>query len=88
MMRQTRTETETALSQQGLQRRAPVVEVIDDDTAAVLRRKSADERLKIVDLLYRLAWRLVDGNIRSEHPDWDNRQVRQATAQRIAGGTN
>jgi len=69
-------------------RRRPVIEFVEDQMAAVLRRKSGSERLKIVDALYRTAWRLVEGNIRAEHPDWDDRHVRRAVAERIAGGTH
>jgi len=46
------------------------------------------QRLKIVDALYRSAWNLIEMNVRSSHPDWDEPQVRAAVAARIAGGTN
>ncbi len=69
-------------------RREPLIEVVDDDMAEVLRRKTGAERLKIVDALYRAAWQLVEWNVRAEHPDWDERCVRRAVAERIAGGTD
>jgi hypothetical protein len=68
--------------------RKPVVEVVDDDMAEVLRRKSGWGRLKIVDALYRTAWELIEGNVRHDHPDWDQQRVRRAVAQRIAGGSD
>ena len=65
--------------------REPVIEVVDDDMAEVLRRKTRWERLKIVDALYETAWQLVEWNVRTDHPDWDYTRVRRAVAQRIAG---
>jgi len=69
-------------------KRAPVIEVVDDEMADVLRRKTGAERLQIVDALYRAAWQLAESNIRSSHPDWTVVPVRSAVAQRIAGGTD
>jgi hypothetical protein len=63
-------------------------EVVDDAMAEVLRRKTGAERLRIVDALYRAAWKLIEANVRATHTDWDDAQVRRAVAARIAGGTN
>jgi hypothetical protein len=68
--------------------RKMVVEVVDNEMAAVLRRKTGAQRLKIVDSLYRSAWRLIETNVRCVHPDWNDLQVRAAVAARIAGGTD
>ena len=68
--------------------RRMVIELVDEKMAAVLRRKTGAQRLKIVDALYRSAWNLIEMNVRSSHPDWDEPQVRAAVAARIAGGTN
>ena len=65
-----------------------VVEVVEDEMAAVLRRKTGAQRLRIVDALYRSAWNLIETNVRGSHPDWDDRQVRVAVAARIAVGTD
>ena len=48
-----------------MDRREPVIEVVDDDMAEVLRRKTGAQRLKIIDALYRTAWQLAESNIRS-----------------------
>ena len=71
-----------------MDRREPVIEVVDDDMAEVLRRKTGAQRLKIIDALYRTAWQLAESNIRSRHPDWSPLQIQRAVAQRIAGGTD
>jgi hypothetical protein len=61
---------------------------VDDAMADVLRRKSGSQRLAIMNLLYRSAWRLIETNIRSTHQDWDKNQVRREIAADISGGTN
>lgn len=71
-----------------MSRREPVIEVVDDDMAAVLRQKTGWERLKIIDTLYQMAWQLAESNIRTRHSDWTDEQVRRAVAERIAGATD
>jgi len=71
-----------------MNRRRMVIEVVEDEMAAVLRRKTGAQRLKIVDALYRSAWNLIETNVRGSHPDWNEPQVRAAVAARIAGGTD
>jgi hypothetical protein len=70
------------------QARAPVIEVVDNAVAAVLRRKSGGERLRMVDALYRSARRLIEANVRLTHPDWDAAATRREVARRMAGGTD
>lgn len=69
-----------------LRRWPPVIEVIDDDMAAVLRGKTGAQRLAIVDALHRTARRLIETNIRSVHPGWNDQKVNRAVAERIARG--
>lgn len=71
-----------------LRRWPPVIEVIDDDMAAVLRGKTGAQRLAIVDTLYDVAWMLAESNVRSRHPEWSDDEVRQAVARRIAHETD
>ena len=68
--------------------REPDIEVVDDDMAAVLRRMTGWERLKIVDMLYDAAWQLFEWNIRADHPEWDESQIQRAVAEQIAGMTD
>jgi hypothetical protein len=65
----------------------PVVEMMTDDEARVYQQKTGAERLKIVDMLYRSARRLIEANVRESHPEWDDLRVRRAVAERITGGT-
>jgi len=68
-----------------LPRRKPVIEVIDDDMAEVLRGKTGFERLRLGGVLFRSASRLIEQSIRNSHPDWDDAAVRRELARRIAG---
>ena len=68
--------------------RRRVIEVVEDEMATVLRRKTGAQRLKIVDALYRSAWNLIETNVRASHPDWKKPQIRAAVAARISGGTD
>jgi hypothetical protein len=65
--------------------RSPSTEVVTDAMADVLRRKTGAQRLAIVDALYLGAWDLIEGNVRSTHPGWNNARVTAAVAARIAG---
>jgi hypothetical protein len=65
-----------------------VIEVVEDEMAEVLKRKTGEARLQIVDVLYRSAWQLIESNVLVSHPDWDAAQVRAAVAARIAGGAH
>ena len=71
-----------------MQPRRMVIEMVDDDMAAVLRRKSGAERLRIVDSLHGAAWQLIEYNILSRHPDSSTQQVRNAVAKRISGDSD
>lgn len=62
------------------------IEVIDDQTADVLRRKTGAERLRIADEMYSWARRTLTSHLRSEHPDWDEGRVVREVARRLSHG--
>ena len=66
-------------------RRQPVIEVIDDQMADVLRAKSGAEKLAIADRMFRSARDLIRASVRAMHPDWSDEQVYAEAARRIAG---
>jgi Rv0078B-related antitoxin len=68
-------------------RRPPVIEVIDDRMAALLRRKTGAEKLLLADAMYRSARQMVENAVRAMHPDWTDDQVRRETSRRVAGDT-
>lgn len=68
-------------------RRPPVVEVIDDQMAEILRAKTGLQKLHIADRMFRSAREMIATSVRSMHPDWSNEQVNQEAARRVAHGS-
>ena len=66
--------------------RKPVVEVMDDAMADLLRQKTEVERLRIAARMWRSARVILRGAIRTEHPDWDDARVSREIAHRISHG--
>ena len=65
---------------------SPVVEVMDDTMADILREKTAVERLRIANRMWKSARVILRGAIRSEHSDWSTDQVNREIAIRISQG--
>jgi hypothetical protein len=65
----------------------PRFEVIDDETAAMWRRHSEVERLRIANRMFLFARRTIAADLRREHPDWDDARVTSETARRLLGGS-
>ncbi|RIK79612.1 MAG: hypothetical protein DCC68_12790 [Planctomycetota bacterium] len=61
------------------------IEVVDDVVAAVLRTKSASERITIADDLQFTARQMVECAVRSAHPDWSDQQVIHEVCRRMLG---
>jgi hypothetical protein len=68
-------------------RSSPVIEVIEPEMAAVLRTKTGAERLRIASGMFASARRMLESHLRSQHPDWDERQLQEAVARRLAHRT-
>ena len=66
--------------------RPPVVELIDDAMADMLRGKSEVERLQIASRMWRSARVMLRAAIRSEHPEWDDQHLNREVACRISHG--
>lgn len=62
------------------------IEVIDDEMARVLRAKTGAERLRIASGMYASARRMLLASLAAAHPDWDQRQLIEETARRLAHG--
>lgn len=63
------------------------IEVMEDAMADILRRKTAAERLRNADRIWRSARSLLRGAIRADHPDWKPERVVREIAHRISNGT-
>lgn len=61
-------------------------EVIDDQMAEVLRRKSDAQRLRSVDAFWNSARAVIRAAIRTEHPDWSLPRVQAEIDRRISNG--
>lgn len=64
------------------------IEVIDNDLAEVLRKKTPAERIAMVAAANRTARRLAAAGVRHEHPDWSEAQVHAEVLRRVCGGTD
>jgi hypothetical protein len=63
------------------------IEVVDDAVAEILRRKTPAERIALGFAANRTVRLVVEGGIRSNHPDWDDERVRAEVARRMLNGT-
>jgi hypothetical protein len=64
------------------------IEVVDEAVAAILRQKTAAERIAMASAAHRTARELIAGNIRTLHPDWTAEQVQREVARRMTRGTS
>lgn len=64
------------------------IEVLDGALADVLRRKSFPERLAMVLDANRFLRLRIEGQLRSDHPDWNDGQIYAEIARRMTGGTS
>lgn len=64
----------------------PNFEMIDDEVAAVLRRKTGAERLEIAFGMIRSARAMLESHFRTQHPDWDEEKIQREASKRIASG--
>ena len=63
------------------------IEVVDEPLAEVLRRKTGAERLAIANDLFVSARRMIQGFLRSQHPDWSEQTINQEAARRLSHGS-
>jgi hypothetical protein len=53
---------------------------------AALRAKSPQERIAIVDGMWRSARAIIIAGLRSDHPDWSDAQIEHAASRRLSHG--
>jgi hypothetical protein len=61
-------------------------EVVDHETAAILRKKSPTERLAIAHGMWRSARNMLLCALRSQHPEWTDEQVEREVSRRLSHG--
>ncbi len=62
------------------------IEVIDDEMAEVLRRKTPAERLKIAFGLWSSARTMLTSMLSCQHPEWDQQRIQEEVVSRLAHG--
>lgn len=67
--------------------RKPVIEVIDQGMADVLRRKTAAAKMKIANSMWCFARDSNSTMLRSEHPDWSAEEIQREVARRLSHET-
>jgi hypothetical protein len=63
------------------------IEVVDERVAEALRKKQPWERIEMTLAMNRTARLVVEGAVRTRHPDWDDAKVISEVARRMQGGT-
>jgi hypothetical protein len=69
-----------------VKRKLPHVEVIDDATAAILRRMPGEKKIEQVFAMWRFARQTTENAVREQHPHWSDADVRYEVARRMSGG--
>jgi hypothetical protein len=64
------------------------IEVVDEAVARILRRKTPAERVKMISDAHRTMRLIVEGGLRTRHPDWNDQQVKAEVVRRMTRGTN
>ncbi|MGZ5453967.1 MAG: hypothetical protein ACXW2R_07175 [Candidatus Aminicenantales bacterium] len=54
--------------------------------AAIYKDKTSDERLRIAFGLWTSTRILLEGILRSQHPDWDDQNIRTEVARKMSHG--
>ena len=63
------------------------IEVVDDDMADILRKKTPAQRIAMVGAAHRTARLIIEASVRRQHPDWDKQAISREVARRLLGGT-
>ena len=64
--------------------RIQAMEILDDETAAILRRVSPGKHLAILDRMWRFAQNVLHDIVARENPDWTEEAVQREVAHRIS----
>jgi hypothetical protein len=62
------------------------IEVVDDAIADILRRKTPAERVAMIWACNRTMRLVIEGALRTRHPDWDGPEIEAEVARRMTLG--
>lgn len=68
------------------ERPVPPLRIPDDRVVEIMRRKSAPEKLLLLEGMWRFARDMMRANVARDHPEYDEKQARREAARRLAGG--
>jgi len=63
------------------------IEVVDPEMAEILRHKTTEERIAMIFAANRTMRKVIEGHLRTDHPDWDDAQIQAEIARRFSRGT-
>lgn len=63
------------------------IEIISDEMAAVLRRKTGAQRLQIASRMFVSARHMLVSHLRASHPDWNEHRIEREAARRLSHGS-
>jgi hypothetical protein len=63
------------------------IEVVDDAVAEILRRKAPAQRVAMIFHCGRRVRWAIEGQVRHNHPDWSDEQVKTEVGRRLTHGT-
>ena len=66
---------------------APVIEVIDDVQAAMIRRTPGWQRVQAASDMHRFGVGVVTASVRTRYPEWTESQVKEEVFRRVMGGS-
>ncbi len=61
------------------------IEIVSDDMVEILRRKTPQERLRMVHDMWNTARKRIYHSLRGQHPDWGHEQVMGEASKRMLG---
>ena len=64
------------------------IEVVDDAMAEVLRRKTPAERVQMIFAANRTMRLVIEGGLRTFHPDWNDKRISDEVARRMLCGSD
>lgn len=63
------------------------IEVVDDTVAEILKKKTGQERLKMVWDSWNFYNQIIEAHLKTIHPDWIQEQIQKEIARRVMYGT-
>jgi len=60
------------------------IEVMDEQTAAIMRSKTPAEKIAMASDMWQSAWEMLYFSLREKHSEWDEQTLRREVARRMS----